>query len=71
MRNFQNADKGYLKKRDEDPNAVILLGDSAYHRSLKKHTLGLGLPVPLSADGVQLRVSISSVSEQSIDVLIW
>ena len=70
MRNFRNADKGYLKKQDEDPDAVILLGDSAYHRSSKKRALGLGLPVPLSADGVQLQVSISTFLERSIDMLM-
>lgn len=48
--------KGYLKKVEQDPSAVVLLGDSAYHRSKNKDTLGIGRPVPLSKDGVQQKV---------------
>lgn len=50
------AGNGYLKKMEEDPAAVVLLGDSAYDRSKNKDTLGIGRPVPLAKDGVQQKV---------------
>lgn len=50
------AGNGYLKKVEEDPAAVVLLGDSAYDRSKNKDTLGIGRPVPLAKDGVQQKV---------------
>lgn len=53
----------YLKKREEDPAAVVCLGDSAYHRSTKKDELGLGLPVPLAKDGTQPKVRFWSALE--------
>jgi hypothetical protein len=56
---FFFAAKGYLAKREEDPEAVVLLGDSAYNRSKLKVELGLGLPVPQRKDGVQQKVLIS------------
>ncbi len=56
--------KGYLKRVKEDPEAVVLLGDSAYNRSALKEELGIGRPVPLRKDGVQQRVSILSVFVQ-------
>lgn len=52
------AAKGYLDRRDDDPAAVVLLGDSAYHRSKLKDKLGLGLPVPQRKDGVQQKVRV-------------
>jgi hypothetical protein len=51
--------KGYLKKLEEDPEAVICLGDSAYHRSSVKGEMGIGRPVPQRKDGVQQKVRIS------------
>jgi hypothetical protein len=53
---FRFAAKGYLAKREEDPAAVVCLGDSAYHRSSVKGELGLGLLVPQRNDGVQQKV---------------
>lgn len=53
--------KGYLKRREEDPTAVVCLGDSAYHRSTLKGELGLGLPVPQRKDGVQQKVRTVTV----------
>jgi hypothetical protein len=53
---FVIADKGYLKKLETDPDAVINLGDSAYNRSNIKNNLGLGVPRPLPKDGVQQKV---------------
>jgi hypothetical protein len=53
---FRFAAKGYLAKREEDPAAVVCLGDSAYHRSSVKGELGLGLPVPQRNDGIQQKV---------------
>jgi hypothetical protein len=41
---------------EDHPDAVISLGDSAYNRSEIRRELGLGLPVPLSKDGIQQRV---------------
>jgi hypothetical protein len=45
--------KGYLKKLETDPDAVVNLGDSTYYRSIIKSDLGIGLPRPLPKDGVQ------------------
>ena len=56
---FCFAAKGYLKKLEEDPEAVICLGDSAYHRSSVKGEMGIGRPVPQRKDGVQQKVIIS------------
>lgn len=53
------AAKGYLAKLEEDPNAIITLGDSAYNRSNVAKQMGMGLPVPLEKDGAQQRVRIS------------
>ena len=53
---FGFAAKGYLKKLEEDSEAVICLGDSAYHRSKVKEQLGFGLPAPQRKDGVQQKV---------------
>lgn len=57
-------EKGYLKKVQGDPSAVVFLGDSAYNRSTHKEILGIGRPVPLGRDGVQQRVWILCVSVQ-------
>ena len=53
---FGFAAKGYLKRLEEDPEAVICLGDSAYHRSSVKGEMGIGRPVPQRKDGVQQKV---------------
>lgn len=66
--NFENAGKNYLKKLEDDPDAVVLLGDSAYHRSTKKRDLGLGLPVPLSDDGIQPKVSFLTILSCGADI---
>ena len=55
---FRFLAKGYLKKLEQDPDATILLGDSAYNRSKLKRELGLGLPVPLPGNGTQQKVRI-------------
>jgi hypothetical protein len=59
-----------LKRREEDPEAVVLLADSAYHRSNKKGQMGFGLPVPQKNDGVQQKVLISRFVMVNIDVAI-
>jgi hypothetical protein len=66
---FCFAAKGYLAKREDDPAAVVLLGDSAYHRSSIKDKLGLGLPVPQRKDGVQQKVRVwrFALSQTDID----
>ena len=56
---FGFAAKGYLKKLEEDSEAVICLGDSAYHRSSVKGEMGIARPVPQRKDGVQQKVRIS------------
>ena len=56
---FCFAAKGYLKKLEEDSEAVICLGDSAYHRSSVKGEMGIARPVPQRKDGVQQKVRIS------------
>ncbi len=56
FQNFCFAAKGCLAKREEDPAAVVCLGDSAFHRSSVKGELGLGLPVLQRNDGVQQMV---------------
>lgn len=61
LKNFPFAAKGYLARRDEDPDAVVVLGDSAYNRSKNKGTMGFGLPVPQKKDGTQQKVLISCV----------
>jgi len=43
---FYFAAKGYLKKLEEDSEAVICLGDSAHHRSSVKDEIGIVWPVP-------------------------
>lgn len=53
---FVISAKGYLKKLETDPDAVINLGDSAYNRSKLKRNLGVGTPRPLPKDGVQQKV---------------
>jgi hypothetical protein len=54
------VDKGYLKKLETDSEAVINLGDSAYHRSKIKNDLGIGVPRALPKDGVQQKVHFLS-----------
>ncbi len=66
--NFRFAAKGYLEKREVDPTAVVLLGDSAYHRSKIKEQLGLGLPVPQRKDGVQQKVRCRRFPQPKTDV---
>jgi hypothetical protein len=66
---FSFTAKGYLEKREEDPEAVILLGDSAYHRSKHKEELGFGLPVPQRKDGVQQKVLDFSVGIASAHIM--
>ena len=56
---FGFAAKGYLKKLQEDSDAVICLGDSAYHRSSVKGEMGIARPVPQRKDGVQQKARIS------------
>ena len=51
------VDKGYLKRLEQDPQAAICLGDSAYHRSKVKEELGIKRPVPHQNDGAQQTVS--------------
>lgn len=46
---------------EEDPSAVVALGDSAYHRSKQKNVLGIKRPVPQRDDGVQQKVYFSEV----------
>ena len=58
---FGFAAKGYLKKLEEDPEAVICLGDSAYHRSSVKGEMGIARLVPQQKDGVQQKVRISMI----------
>jgi hypothetical protein len=58
---FPFTAKGYLARRDEDPDAVVVLGDSAYNRLKNKETMGFGLPVPQKKDGSQQKVLISFV----------
>lgn len=41
---------------EANPEAVVLLGDSAYNRSKIKKDLGLGHPVPLEKTGNQPKV---------------
>jgi hypothetical protein len=53
---FFFAAKGYLDRVEQDPTAVVCLGDSAYHRSTVKEKLGIGRPVPLPKDGIQQKV---------------
>ncbi len=67
--NFCFAAKGYLARREEDPAAVVCLGDSAYHRSSVKGELGLGLPVPQRNDGVQQKVKFVVQSMTRTDVM--
>jgi hypothetical protein len=67
--NFRFAAKGYLDKREEDPAAVVCLGDSAYHRSTVKDQLGLGLPVPQRKDGVQQKVTVSACLPTKTDMV--
>ena len=55
---FGFAAKGYLKKLQEDSDAVICLGDSAYHRSSVKGEMGMARPVPQRKDGVQQKARI-------------
>jgi hypothetical protein len=45
-----------LDALQDNPEAVILLGDSAYNRSKVKKELGLGHPVPLEKSGNQPKV---------------
>lgn len=56
---FGFAAKGYLKRLEEDPEAVICLGDSAYHRSSVKGEMGIRRPVSQRKDGVQQKVRFS------------
>ena len=56
---FGFAAKGYLKKLEEDSEAVICLGDSAYHRSSVKGEMEIARPVPQRKGGVQQKVRIS------------
>ncbi len=67
--NFRFAAKSYLARREEDPAAVVCLGDSAYHRSSVKGELGLGLPVPQRNDGVQQKVKIFTCLGTRTDVI--
>ena len=48
----------HLKKLQEDSDAVICLGDSAYHRSSVKGEMGIARPVPQRKDGVQQKARI-------------
>ena len=48
----------------------MCLADSAYHRSIVKGELGLGLPAPQRKDGEQQKVKIWSCSSISTDVVI-
>jgi hypothetical protein len=45
-----------LDQLDKDPDAVVLLGDTAYHRSKVGKEMGFGLPKKLASDGTQLIV---------------
>ena len=58
-----------MAKREEDPAAVVCLGDSAYHRSSVKGELGLGLPVPQRNDGVQQKVKLFVCLVTTTDVI--
>lgn len=65
---FCFAAKGYLDKLEEDPAAVVLLGDSAYKFSSLKEELGLGVPVPQRKDGVQQTVRFSHLRRPLTDI---
>jgi hypothetical protein len=53
--------KKYLQKLEEDADAVIGLGDSAYLRSNIKKEMGIATPVSLPNDGSQPTVIIFSL----------
>lgn len=57
---FHFAAKGYLKKLEEDPTAVICLGDGAYNGCKLQKDLGIATPVPLPKSGAQPSVRICS-----------
>ena len=50
---------GYLQKLQEDPNAIIGLGDAAYNRSIVRRAIGLGTTENLLKSGRQLEVFFS------------
>jgi hypothetical protein len=60
-----------LARREEDSEAVILLGDSDYHRSSHKEELGFGLPVPQRKDGVQPKVLYFGVGMASTHIMSY
>lgn len=67
---FHFLAKGYLGRVEEDPAAVVCLGDSAYGRSNVKDQLGIGRPVPQRNDGVQQKVRISLFLSSASD-MFW
>ena len=65
---FWFCSESYLKKLQEHSDAVICLGDSAYHRSSVKGEMGIARPVPQRKDGVQQKVTISAIAATKTDV---
>ena len=58
-----------MKEREKNPEAVICLGDSAYSRSNIRGNIGLGVPVQLRKDGVQLKVTVMEFPWSMLDLL--